>query len=164
MIQDDLVEVPPTRLPPYVFLDHVSSQLVQVDGVGERFAGKIEHSDDDRISMLRDCSPGGLDAEPVVNISNVEPLAVNSTETDCPLGWVSPGQLGDVGGWLPSHVRSALVVNTFDIKNELIELGYDELAPECFGDEDVTLLQKPEVIPVKYQSNTSQSSPPRYRG
>ena len=76
----------------------------------------------------------------------MEPLTVNSAETDCPLGWVSPGQLGDVGGWLPSHVRSALVVNTFDIKNELIELGYDELAPECFGDEDGTLLQKPEVI------------------
>ena len=82
----------------------------------------------------------------------MEPLTVNSAETDCPLGRVSPGQLGDVGGWLPSHVRSALVVNTFDIKNELIELGYDELAPECFGDEDVTLLQKPEVIQIKYST------------
>ena len=78
----------------------------------------------------------------------MEPLTVNSAETDCPLGWISPGQLGDVGGWLPSHVWTALVVDTFDIKNELIELRYDELAPECFGDENVTLLQKPEVIQV----------------
>ena len=88
-----------------------------------------------------------------MNISNVEPLTVNSAETDCPLSWVSPGQLGDVGGWLPSHVWTALVVDTLDIKNELIELRYDELAPECFGDENVTLLQKPEVIQV----NTLQS-------
>ena len=43
MIQDDLVEVPPTGLPPDVFLDDVSSQLVQVDGVGERFAGNISN-------------------------------------------------------------------------------------------------------------------------
>ena len=78
----------------------------------------------------------------------MEPLTVNSAETDCPLGWISPGQLGDVGGWLPSHVWTALVVDTFDIKNELIELRYDELAPECFGDENGTLLQKPEVIQV----------------
>ena len=41
LVQADLVEVPATGLPPDVFLDHVSSQLVQVDGVGERFAGKI---------------------------------------------------------------------------------------------------------------------------
>ena len=41
VIQDDLVEIPPTGLPSDVFLYHVSSQLVQVDGVGERFAGNI---------------------------------------------------------------------------------------------------------------------------
>ena len=41
MIQDDLVEVPPAGLPSDVVLDHVSSELVQVDGVGERFAGNI---------------------------------------------------------------------------------------------------------------------------
>ena len=41
VIQDDLVEVPPAGFPPDVFLDDVSPQLVQVDGVGERFAGNI---------------------------------------------------------------------------------------------------------------------------
>ena len=41
VVQHDLVEVPPTGLPADVFLNHVSSKLVQVDGVGERFAGNI---------------------------------------------------------------------------------------------------------------------------
>ena len=41
VIQDDLVKVPPAGLPPDVFLNHVCSKLVQVDGVSERFAGKI---------------------------------------------------------------------------------------------------------------------------
>ena len=41
VVQDDLVEVPPTGLPPNVLLNHVSSQLVKVDGVGERFTGNI---------------------------------------------------------------------------------------------------------------------------
>ena len=139
MIQDDLVEVPPAGPPPDEFLDDVRPQLVQVDGVGERFAG-------------------GLDAELVVNVSNVEPLAVNGAETDRPLGRVSPGQLGDVLGRGPVHVRSALVVDSFDIKRELVKLRYDQLATECLRDEDVAFLQKPEVI----KSNiilVSQSSP-----
>ena len=41
VIQDDLVKVPPARLPSDVFLNHVCSKLVQVDGVSERFAEKI---------------------------------------------------------------------------------------------------------------------------
>ena len=41
MVQDDLVEVPPAGFPPDVPLNHLRPQLVQVDGVGERFAGKI---------------------------------------------------------------------------------------------------------------------------
>ena len=41
MVQDDLVEVPPAGFPPDVLLNHLRPQLVQVDGVGERFAGNI---------------------------------------------------------------------------------------------------------------------------
>ena len=93
-----------------------------------------------------------------MNVSNVEPLAVNGAETDRPLGRVSPGQLGDVLGRGPTHVWSALVVDSFDIERELVKLRYDQLATECLRDEDVAFLQKPEVI----QSNiilVSQSSP-----
>ena len=80
-----------------------------------------------------------------MNISNVEPLAVNSAETDCPLGRVSPGQLGDVLGRLSIHIGGALVVDTLDIKTELIKLGDNQLTPECLRDEDVALLQESEV-------------------
>ena len=41
MVQDDLVEVPPAGFPPDVLLYDLRPQLVQVDGVGERFAGEI---------------------------------------------------------------------------------------------------------------------------
>ena len=136
MIQDDLVEVPPTRLPPDVFLHHVSAQLVQVDGVGERFAG-------------------GLDAELVVNISNVEPLAVDGAETDRPLGGVSPGQLGDVLGRGPAHVGSTLVVNAFDVESEVVKLGDHQLPSECLRDEDVALLDKPREPSKIYSSQVN---------
>ena len=75
----------------------------------------------------------------------MEPLAVNSAETDRPLGWVSPGQLGDVLGGLPCHVGGALVVDTLDVKTELVKLRYDQLAPECLRDQDGAFLQKPEL-------------------
>ena len=88
--------------------------------------------------------PGRLDTELVVHVSNVEPLAVDSAETDGPLGRVPPGQLGDVLGGLPCHVGGALVVDTLDIKTELVKLRYDQLAPECLRDQDVAFLQKPK--------------------
>ena len=89
-----------------------------------------------------------------MNISNVEPLAVNSAETDSPLGRISPGELGDVLGRCPSHVGGALVVDLLHVHSELRKLGDHQLTPECLGDEDVALLQKPAVTASVNPSKT----------
>ena len=80
-----------------------------------------------------------------MNVSDVEPLAINSAETDRPLGRVSPGELGDVLGRGATHVGSTLVVDLLHVNTELSKLRDHQLAAECLGDEDVALLQKPAV-------------------
>ena len=58
--------------------------------------------------------------------------------------WIT-GELGDVLGRGPGYVGAALVVDLLHVHRELSELGDHQLAPECLGDEDVALLQKPAV-------------------
>ena len=90
----------------------------------------------------------------------MEPLAVDSAETDGPLGRVPPGQLGDVLGRGAGHVGGALVVDTLDVHSELVKLRDDELSTERLRDEDVALLQKPEVSQVKYYAVSQSVSLP----
>ena len=62
---------------------------------------------EDDYEMLGDYhyfSPGGLDTEIIIHISNGKPLAINGAEADPPLSGVTPGQLGDVVGRLPGCV------------------------------------------------------------
>lgn len=79
-----------------------------------------------------------------MNVSDVVSLTINGAEADCPLCWVSPGQLGNVGGGLALHIGGALVVNALDVVSELVKLGDDELTPERLGDENSALLQQSE--------------------
>ena len=68
---------------------------------------------EDDYEMLGDyhySSPGGLDTEIIIHISNREPLAINGAETDPPLSGVTSGQLGDVVSRLSGSVGETSVI------------------------------------------------------
>ena len=93
VVQHDLIEVPPTGFSANVLLYNISSQLVQADGIGEGFTW---WSTVDFKCLLERNLPCRLDAELVMDISNIESLTINCAKTHSPLLWISSGQLWNV--------------------------------------------------------------------
>lgn len=117
MIQNQLVKIPSARLLAHVLMDRCCAQLLQCEGVRQRFAAT-------------------LNGKGNIRVANAKPLAVNCTDRDAPTVRIDAGQLRNVAGHFAVRVALALPVDILNVLCEALEIGNDKLIAECFRYQD----------------------------
>lgn len=131
-IQNELVEIPTTGFRSDILMDHFWPQSLQRHRIHQRLAARLQ-------------------GERNVGVSDGKPLAVDGADADAPIIRVHPRQLGNVAGHFSIAVAFGHPVYLFNIFDEVLEVGDDELALERPRDQnDVRRYDLFESFSVKF--------------